>query len=122
MKKRLLSLLLCAALLCLSAGAMAEPVKINIFGLSVTVPESDPVLPELEKRLGIEISVEFTGGDESSLAARLFGGNVCVPRQQHQQPQELLRIRRAAQPGPLHGQNAQPQGHLYRSGMGPRKL
>ncbi len=38
MKKRLLSLLLCAALLCLSAGAMAEPVKINIFGLSVTVP------------------------------------------------------------------------------------
>ncbi len=76
MKKRLLSLLLCAALLCLSAGAMAEPVKINIFGLSVTVPESDPVLPELEKRLGIEISVEATGGDESSLVARIAGGNV----------------------------------------------
>lgn len=63
-------------LLCLSAGAMAEPVKNNIFGLSVTVPESDPVLPELEKRLGIEISVEATGGDESSLAARIAGGNV----------------------------------------------
>lgn len=76
MKKRLLSLLLCVALLCLSAGAMAEPVKINIFGLPVTVPESDPVLPELEKRLGFEISVESAGDDESSLAARLFGGNV----------------------------------------------
>ena len=78
MKKRLVSLLLCLAMLCACIpAAMAEAtVKITIFGLPVTVPESDPVLPELGRRLGIEIGTETTGGDESSLVARIAGGNV----------------------------------------------
>ena len=77
MKKRLVSLLLCAALLLtLAPAALADNMEVTIFGLPVTVPESDPVIPELEKRLGIEINLESTAEDESSLVARIAGGNV----------------------------------------------
>lgn len=77
MKKRLVSLLVCAALLLtLAPAALADTMEITIFGLPVTVPESDPVIPELERRLGIEINLESTAEDESSLVARIAGGNV----------------------------------------------
>lgn len=77
MKKRLVSLLLCAALLLtLAPAALADTMEITIFGLPVTVPASDPVIPELERRLGIEINLESTAEDESSLVARIAGGNV----------------------------------------------
>ncbi len=79
MKKRFAALILCLALLTAflpAAMAQNDPVDITIFGVSVTIPESDPVVPELEKRLGVNITIESTGGDESSLVARIAGGTV----------------------------------------------
>jgi len=59
-----------------TSGSPSDPVSITIFGLPVTVPDTDPIIPELEKRLGIDINIESTGGDESVLVARLAGGNI----------------------------------------------
>jgi len=54
----------------------SDPVSITLFGLPVTVPDTDPIIPELEKRLNLEINIESTGGDESLLVARLAGGDI----------------------------------------------
>ncbi|HHY82982.1 MAG TPA: extracellular solute-binding protein [Clostridiales bacterium] len=59
-----------------TAGTSDEPIVINLFGVPTTIPETDPVIPELESRLGIELNIESTGGDESLLVARLAGGDI----------------------------------------------
>lgn len=81
MKKRLLSLLLCLALLLTglpAAFAAGDPITVTIFGVDVTIPDTDPIIPELESRLGINIEIESTTGAEAeaSLAARIAGGNI----------------------------------------------
>lgn len=53
-----------------------DPVTITMFGLPVTVPEDDPIIPELSKRVGINIKTVSTGGDESMLVSKLAGGDV----------------------------------------------
>jgi putative aldouronate transport system substrate-binding protein len=53
-----------------------DPITITLFGLPVTVPETDPVIPELEARVGVDIQIESTGGDESLLVSRLAGGDI----------------------------------------------
>ena len=101
MKKRITQLVLCIALIIAlvlttacstSSGSKSaegdksstttapkttkEPITITIFGVPTTVPETDPIIPELEARLGIDIIIESTGGDESLLVSRLAGGDI----------------------------------------------
>ncbi len=59
-----------------NSDVLSEPVSITIFGLPVTVPDTDPIIPELEKRLNIDLNLVSTGGDESQLVARLASGNI----------------------------------------------
>lgn len=54
----------------------ADPVSLTLFGLPVTVPDTDLVIPELENRVGIDLDIETTGGDESMLVSRLAGGAI----------------------------------------------
>lgn len=80
MKKRLVSLLLCAVMLCalaLPAMAAQDPVTVHIFGVNVTVPETDRIIPTLEEKLGIDIEIETTTtGDDSALSTKVYGGNI----------------------------------------------
>lgn len=54
----------------------ADPVSLTVFGLPVTVPETDTIITELENRVGVDIEIESTGGDESMLVSRLAGGAI----------------------------------------------
>lgn len=83
MKKRksFFALLVCVALLAVQVPAVLadDLVTLNIFGIDVTVPASDPVIPELARRLGIDLVLESTSGTsgaEAGLVARIAGGNI----------------------------------------------
>ena len=64
MKKRsIVSLLLALMmLLCITPVLAEEPVTIHVYGLGATIPETDPVLPELGNRLGLKIVVDTAAG------------------------------------------------------------
>lgn len=64
MKKRsIISLLLALMmLLCAMPAVAEEPITIHVYGLGATIPETDPVLPELGRRLGINIVVDTAPG------------------------------------------------------------
>ena len=53
-----------------------EVPAISLFGIPVTIPDSDLIIPELEKRVGIDLDITSTGGDETLLVARLAGGDI----------------------------------------------
>lgn len=79
MTRKLVTLLLVFAMalsmLCVSASA-DEPVTIHLFGIGATVPEDDPVIPELAKRLGINIVLDNPTADTAALTARIVGGDI----------------------------------------------
>lgn len=56
--------------------AAAQVQTISLFGVPTTIPETDPVIPELEKRVGIDLDITSTDGDESLLVAQLAGGDI----------------------------------------------
>lgn len=53
-----------------------EVTSISLYGIPVTIPDSDTIIPELEKRVGIDLDITSTGGDESLLVSRLAGGDI----------------------------------------------
>lgn len=53
-----------------------EVTTISLFGVPATIPDSDLIIPELEKRVGIDLDITSTGGDESLLVSRLAGGDI----------------------------------------------
>ena len=62
-KRSFVSLLLALMmLLCVTSALAEEPVTIHVYGLGATIPETDPVLPELGNRLGLKIVVDTAAG------------------------------------------------------------
>lgn len=62
-KRSIVSLLLALMMLLSVTPALAEePVTIHVYGLGATIPETDPVLPELGNRLGLRIVVDTAAG------------------------------------------------------------
>ena len=62
-KRSFVSLLLALMmLLCVTPALAEEPVTIHVYGLGATIPETDPVLPELGNRLGLKIVVDTAAG------------------------------------------------------------
>ena len=60
-KRSIVSLLLALMmLLCVTSALAEEPVTIHVYGLGATIPETDPVLPELGNRLGLKIVVDLS--------------------------------------------------------------
>ena len=53
-----------------------EVTTISLVGVPATIPDSDLIIPELEKRVGIDLDITCTGGDEKLLVTRLAGGNI----------------------------------------------
>ncbi|MDD6883018.1 MAG: extracellular solute-binding protein, partial [Eubacteriales bacterium] len=81
-KRNLFALLLVVALLAPMSAVYAEdaePITIHIYGIGATLPEDDPVIPELEKRLGIDIVIDAASSgtsDEAGLMTRIAGGDI----------------------------------------------
>ena len=62
-KRSFVSLLLALMmLLCVTSALAEEPVTIHVYGLGATIPDTDPVLPELGNRLGLKIVVDTAAG------------------------------------------------------------
>jgi len=79
MARRLTSLLL-AVLLSLSMAAFTaqaeENVTLSVFGIGATIPEDDPIIPELSKRLGVNIIIDNPTADRAAFTARIAGGDI----------------------------------------------
>jgi putative aldouronate transport system substrate-binding protein len=50
------------------------PIAIHIYGSPETIPDTDPIIPELERRLNLDITVEK--GDDASLSAIVASGSI----------------------------------------------
>lgn len=81
-KRNLFAMLLVLMLLMPMSAVCAEnadPITIHIYGIGATLPEDDPVIPELEKRLGINIVIDAAASgttDEAGLMTRIAGGDI----------------------------------------------
>ncbi|HML45469.1 MAG TPA: extracellular solute-binding protein [Clostridia bacterium] len=75
-KLLLLTLALSLALSLLSLPASAEGPVIALFGIGATIPETDQVIPELEKRLGIDLNLENMTADNAALTTRIASGDI----------------------------------------------
>jgi putative aldouronate transport system substrate-binding protein len=81
--KKIMLLLLVIALVPLGSFAAAtketptktsQPVVIRVHGSPETIPANDPILPELKKRINVDLTVEK--GTDATLSALVASGNI----------------------------------------------
>ena len=73
--KKVLCLLLAFVLpLGTLCAAAEDEISILIYGSPLTIPNTDPIIPELNRRLGMNITIE--AGDDEALTARVAGGDL----------------------------------------------
>lgn len=71
-----LTVALALALCVFVQPASAATPSITIFGIGATIPETDIVIPELEKRLDIDINLENMTADAAALTTRIASGDI----------------------------------------------
>ena len=77
MFKKVIALLLAALLVFPAISSLAEaPITIHVFGTGTTLPEDDPILPELSRQLGFNVVLENPTADAAALTGRILNGDI----------------------------------------------
>ena len=78
MSRKVVALLLALMLMLpmMVAGVAEDPITIHLFGTGITLPEDDPILPELSRQLGFNVVLENPTADAAALTGRIISGDI----------------------------------------------
>ena len=77
MSKKVIALLIALVfVLPMTLGMAEEPITIHVFGTGTTLPEDDPILPELSRQLGFNVVLENPTADAAALNGRIMSGDI----------------------------------------------